>query len=265
MNVPASRISGVSNRMVTTDKGANHNGWRPLLAVSETQLRAVLLQHLAHLFGERQRFIEGTLPDVAPKDEASRAAIHSHTGLMDDIAFALHLAAAEENERAASRLDDLCHGIFGGDLHGVVRLRSAGVLLRIDSGHVDLHDVGAKLIGNTSSVVYGVEAIATALGIYRFAARICPHDDRHAEAVGVFAHLAELLEVVGLQRRADVEGVTDGVGAEAHGIFDGGSDGGDGLLIRGDLGLAIQLQDQRYVARILLHVLLSDADLEDNA
>ena len=95
----------------------------------------------------------------------------------------------------------------------------------------------------------------------RFAARVGPDDQRHAEAVAVLAHLAQLGEVLVLARRADVERVADRVGAEPHRVLDAGVAGGEGVGGGGDVGLAVDLEDQRHLAGVVGVVLGRHADL----
>ena len=134
-------------------------------------------------------------------------------------------------------------------------------LLGVDLRHVELDDVGAHLHRHPRRVVDRVEGVGAALGVDGFAARVGPDDQRHPEAVAVLAHLAQLGEVLVLARRADVERVADRVGAEPHAVLDAGVAGGEGLGGGGDVGLAVDLEDQRHPAGVVGVVLLRHADL----
>ena len=147
------------------------------------------------------------------------------------------------------------------DLHLVVGRRGVLVLGGVDLRHVELDHVGAHLHRHPRRVVDRVEGAGAALGVDRLAARIGPDDQRHPEAVAVLAHLAQLGEVVGLARRADVERVADGVGAEPHGVLDAGVAAREGLGGGGDVGLAVDLEDQRHLAGVVGVVLAGHPDL----
>ncbi len=116
-------------------------------------------------------------------------------------------------------------------------------------------------IASPRRVVDRVEGVGAALGVDRFAARVGPDDQRHPEAVAVLAHLAQLGEVLVLARRADVERVADRVGAEPHRVLDAGVAAREGLGGGGDVGLAVDLEDQRHLAGVVGVVLARHADL----
>jgi hypothetical protein len=78
-----------------------------------------------------------------------------------------------------------------------------------------------------------------------------PDDQRHPQPLGIGTHLPVLGEVGRGRRRPDVEGVADGVRAEADRVLDGGVQRGQRLVVRRDVGLPVQLEDQRDLAGVL--------------
>ena len=65
-----------------------------------------------------------------------------------------------------------------------------------------------------------------------------------------------------LRGGADVEGVADSVGAEPDGVLDGRVQRRERASVRGDLGLAVELEDERHLAGVLPVELLGQADLQ---
>jgi hypothetical protein len=65
-----------------------------------------------------------------------------------------------------------------------------------------------------------------------------------------------------LARRADIHGVAHRIGAESHGIFDGCEQRRGGVRIAGDVGLAVELQDQRNLPAPIAHVFLGQTDAQ---
>src|SRR6266542_6865924 len=128
-----------------------------------------------------------------------------------------------------------------------------------------LDDVRAELARTARRVVDRVERVLAALGLDRGTARVRPDDQRHTQAYGVGPYLAVLLEVTLLRGRPDVEGVSDGVSAEPDGVLDRRVQRRERFSVGRDVGLAVQLQDERHFAGVVPVELLGQADLHDDA
>src|SRR5690606_26062516 len=105
-------------------------------------------------------------------------------------------------------------------------------------------------------VVDRVERILAALRLDRLTPRIRPHDQRHPEPLGIRTDRLVLREVGFLRRRSDVQRVAYRVSPEPYGVLDGCVDGGQRGRVGRDVGLTVQLQDQRYLTGILPKELL---------
>src|SRR5690606_4520120 len=171
--------------------------------------------HVLDALRQRQRLVHRALPHVAAEDQPGRALLHGNAGLLEQILVADLAPAAEEDHRVPRRLDHAPHALLVRPLQLVVRLRLLGVLLAL-LRDVQLHDVGAQLVGETRRVVHGRERVAAALRLDRRATGIRPHDDRHPVLLALLANLHELQQVVVLAGRAHVERVADRVRAHRY-------------------------------------------------
>jgi hypothetical protein len=127
---------------------------------------------------------------------------------------------------------------------------------------VQLDEVRAQLLRHARRVVLRVEGPLAATGVDGPPPRIGPHHDRHAQPLAVLADLLEIADPHVFARRAHVQREADGVGAQPHRVLDARAEGRDGVAVVGDVGLAVELQDEGDPARVLLHVLVGQADPE---
>jgi hypothetical protein len=95
--------------------------------------------------------------------------------------------------------------------------------------------------------------------------RVRPYDERHPEPLGVLAHPQVLREVALLRGGADVEGVADGVRAEADRFLHRRVSRRERVYRGRDVGLAVELEDQRYLAGVVPVELPGQADLDGDA
>ena len=201
------------------------------------------------------------LPDVAAVDHARAARLHDVAGLAEQLVVVDLRAAREHDQRAPGRLDHLAHGLLLGDLELVVGRGRELVLLGVELRQVELDHVGAHLHRHPGGVVDRVEGVLAALLVERRAARVGPDHERHPVAVAVLAHALELVQVLVLARRADVERVADRVGAEPDRVLDRGVGGRERVVGGRHVGLAVDLEQQRHLAGVVGVVLLGEADL----
>jgi hypothetical protein len=96
------------------------------------------------------------------------------------------------------------------------------------------------------------------------APRVCPDDERHAEPACVVAHSPALREVCLCRGRPDVERVADGVRVEQWHPQRWPA-AATAPRRPGDVGLAVQLQDQRDYTRVCPAELLGQPDLDRDA
>ena len=200
-----------------------------------------------------------TLPQVAAEDDARRARSHTQIDLADGL-IRVHLAAArEQHETAARGPHDALQTLPGVLLQRSIGFRTAA---RLVVRFVQLDDVGAHLFSDAGSVVDRIQRALPAPRFDRTSSRVRPDDHRHAEALGVLAHLLELEEFEILSRRADIERVADRVRAQSDGILDRGIERRHRLVVFRDVRLAVELQDERDAAAVVLEVLLGQADAQ---
>src|SRR6185295_6144403 len=216
---------------------------------------------LLDLLDDLERGAPLALPHVAAVDDARAARLEHEPGLFQEPVVVDLRAAGEHHQRAPCRGDAVADRILLGETALAVRSGGFLVLLGVDLRHVQLHHVGAHLHRHPGGVVDRVEGVATALFVDCGAAGVGPDDQRHAEAVAVAAHAAELDQVLVLARRADVERVADRVGAQPDRVLDLRVAGRQRLAGGGYLGFAVQLQDQRHLAGEVRVVLGREADL----
>src|SRR6185312_11732743 len=226
----------------------------------ELKLTRIFRHDVMYGAGQRHRLIERTQPHVAAKHHAVGAGLHVELDLAQHRrVVVVLLAAGEQHHRAAGRTHHACAAGASVFLQLVVGPRHIGhVVVRL----VQLDDVGTQLQRDAGSVILRVQRIRAALGVDGAAARIGPHDQRHAVALAILAHLLELAELVVLARRTHIHGVADRVGTEAHGILDRSKQRRGGLVVAGDIGLAVELEDQWHPAAVLAHVLLGQANAQ---
>src|SRR5208282_539230 len=139
--------------------------------------------------------------------------------------------------------------------------RAVRVLLGAN-GVVDLHDVRTELECDPGRVIDRVEALLAALLRDGLATRVGPDDEGHAEPMGLLAYLRELTEVAVLRRGTDIDRVPHCIRPEPHGVLDRPGQRAERLGIGRDPGLAVELQDEGNLARVLVEELLREPDVE---